>query len=53
MNRHLLLLAAVALLGLQLTLGGCCFHHRHHHGDGGKPCRCDCPCPQAAPAPEK
>jgi hypothetical protein len=47
-------LATTALLGLQLTLAGCCGFHHRHHGNGkqccGK-CAADCPKMQAAPEP--
>jgi outer membrane lipopolysaccharide assembly protein LptE/RlpB len=54
MKQKLLFLATTALLGLQLTLAGCGFHHRHH-GSCAKPCCCKCvaECPKMQPAPEK
>jgi len=54
MKRKILFLATTALLGLQLTLAGCCGFHHGPKGDCGKPCCCKCAtdCPKAA-APEK
>ncbi|HEY7744745.1 MAG TPA: hypothetical protein VIA07_00300 [Desulfuromonadales bacterium] len=54
MKRKAMFLATTALLGLQLTLAGCCGFHHRHHGNGkqccGK-CAADCPRMQAAPEP--
>jgi len=55
MKRKVMFLATTALLGLQLTLAGCCGFHHRHHGDGGKPCCCKCAadCPKMQAAPEQ
>jgi len=54
MKRKAIGLATIVLLGLQLTLAGCGFHHRHH-ADGGKPCCCKCAadCPKMQVPQEK